>query len=89
MGKGPYTHGILTLLLFRVFDESMTILQLNIVETLLELGNDGGAINKQNGHGSTALHTALQLKHLDVFDRLLEAGADPNIKVSCRDLWYS
>ena len=38
-------------------------------------------LNKQNGHGSTALHTALQLQHLDVFDRLLEAGADPTIKV--------
>ena len=57
------------------------VLQLEIVKKLLELEDDSGALNKQNGHGATALHTALQLQHLDVFDRLLEAGADPTIKV--------
>ena len=57
------------------------VLQLDIVKKVLELEDNSGTLNKQNGHGATALHTALQLQHLDVFDRLLEAGADPTIKV--------
>ena len=67
--------------LFHVYQINLPVLQLDIVKKLLELEADSGALNKQNGHGATALHTALQLQHLDVFDRLLEAGADPTIKV--------
>ena len=66
---------------FNIYQMNLPGLQLDIVKKLLELEADSGAFNQQNGHGATALHTALQLQHLDVFDRLLEAGADPTIKV--------
>ena len=66
---------------FLLYQTNVIVLQLDIVKKLLELEDGSGALNKQNGHGATALHTALQLQHLDVFDRLLEAGADPTIKV--------
>ncbi len=61
--------------------------QLSVIRTLLihcdTLPDQGKSVlNVKNKNEATALHTALQLGHMDIFDRLLEAGADSTIQVS-------
>ena len=55
---------------------------MKVVRTLLQHESAQKALNARNSQGLTALHTALQLQHLDVFDQLLEAGADTTVRVS-------
>ncbi len=49
-------------------------------DTLPDQGKS--VLNMKNKNEATALHTSLQLGHMDIFDRLLEAGADSTIQVS-------
>lgn len=55
--------------------EESAVLQL--VDLLLERGAD---VNARRRDGMTALHSAAHRGHLEVIRRLLESGADPNIR---------
>src|SRR5262249_42695018 len=46
----------------------------------------GAAINAQSKHGSTALHFAVQQDDVETTKHLLDAGADPGVRLSVRQI---
>lgn len=47
------------------------------------LKKNGGNVDAKNAFGLTALHIATWRNHVPIVKRLLSAGADPDVRVSC------